>query len=230
MCLTNCRLSHRQMIFTVRSNQKYSMYGLNKYLRIAAAMTFMAALLGCGSPGLAPIPKGGAILAFGDSLTAGVGTTSQKSYPAVLAGLTGRRVINAGVSGETTDQGVTRLPRELDEADPELVIIIEGGNDFLQNRDAATIKANLKQMIEAAKSRGVQVVLIGIPQKSLFSDSAPLYKELADDFQLVFDGTLIAGLLRSPSLKSDYVHLNEKGYRTMAEALYALLKENGAIN
>ncbi len=72
-------------------------------------------------------------------------------------------------------------------------------------------------------------MLIGIPQKGLFSNSAPLYEELADNFQLVFDGTLIGDLQRSPSLKSDHVHFNEKGYRKMAESIYKLLREHGAL-
>ena len=202
---------------------------LNNYLRAFAAIAIMAALLGCSSPELQPIPEDGTILAFGDSLTVGVGTTSENSYPSVLAELTGLNVINAGVSGETTDQGVNRLLQEIDTFLPDLIIIIEGGNDFLQNRNHSTIMTNIKRMIEIAQSSGAQVVLIGVPQKKLFSNSAPLYEELADDFQLVFDGTLLAGLLRSPSLKSDYIHLNEKGYRKMAESMYKLLKQNGAM-
>ena len=202
---------------------------MKTYLRAIAAIAIMAALSACSSPELKPIPEDGTILAFGDSLTVGVGTTAENSYPAVLAELTGLTVINAGVSGETTDEGALRLPDELDDVEPDLVIIIEGGNDLLQNRDHSAIKTNLKSMIEAAQSRNVQVVLIGVPQKKLFSKSAPLYEELADDFQLVFDGTLLGGLLRSPSLKSDYIHLNEKGYRTMAESMYKLFKQNGAM-
>jgi lysophospholipase L1-like esterase len=201
----------------------------NKHLRIIAAVAILAISLGCGSPGLDPLPDDGIILAFGDSLTAGVGTTSGKSYPAVLGELTGLKIINAGISGETTDEGLQRLPQELDESVPDLIIILEGGNDFLQDRDASTIKNNIKQMIEISKSRGIQVVLIGVPQKSLLSTCAPLYKELADDFQLVFDGTLISRLQRSRSLKSDYVHFNEKGYRKMAESIFTLLKEKGAL-
>jgi len=202
---------------------------LNTYLRAFATIAIMAALFGCSGPELQPIPEDGIILAFGDSLTVGVGTTDENSYPTVLAELTGLTVINAGVSGETTDEGVSRLIEELDDFLPDLVIILEGGNDFLQNRNPSATKTNLQRMIETAKSRGVQVVLIGVPQKKLFSKSAPLYEELADDFQLVFDGTLLGGLLRSPSLKSDYTHLNEKGYRKMAESINKLLKENGAL-
>ena len=214
---------------TLDPSQVNDMYRLNKYLRVISAVAVLAVLLGCGSSKLDPLPRDGIILAFGDSLTVGVGTTSEKSYPTVLGELTGLRVISSGVSGETTDEGLKRLPQELDEIVPDLIIIIEGGNDFLQNRNPSTIKKNIKRMIEISKSRDIQVVLVGIPQKSLLSKCAPLYKELADEFQLVFDGTLISSLQRSPSLKSDYVHLNEKGYRKMAESIYKLLKENGAI-
>jgi len=63
----------------------------------------------------------------------------------------------------------------------------------------------------------------------LFSDSAAFYKELVKDFQLVFDSALTAALQRSPSLKSDYIHFNEKGYRKMAESIYEQLKENGGL-
>ena len=147
----------------------------------------------------------------------------------MLAELTGLNVINAGVSGETTDKGLKRLPQELDRTTPDLLILIEGGNDILKNRNVAKTKANMAAMIELAKSRGIPVVLIGIPQKSLFSNSAPFYKELAKEFQLVFDDTLIADLQRNRSLKSDHLHFNKKGYRKMAESIYDLLMESGAL-
>jgi lysophospholipase L1-like esterase len=109
------------------------------------------------------------------------------------------------------------------------LILIEGGNDILQNKSEPAIKSNLRKMIELAQSRGIPVVLIGVPQKRLFSDSAPLYQELAQDYQLVFDGDLIGSLIRSPSLKSDHVHFNTQGYRKMAESIYELLSDNGAL-
>ena len=205
------------------------MYRINGCLQVVAAILVTVVLNGCSPPKLDPIADGGTILAFGDSLTVGLGTTETSSYPAVLADLTGLNVINSGVSGETTDRGLKRLPQELDRADPDLLILIEGGNDILQNRSLSEIKANIKGMIELAKSRGIPVVLIGVPQKTLFSDSAPLYEELAEHFQLVFDGALIADLQRSPSLKSDHVHFNKKGYRKMAESIYELLADNGAL-
>jgi len=222
--LTNSVFRGRPLLHKINS-----MYRLNRYLQVIAVILVMAVLQGCSPPKLNPIADGGTILAFGDSLTAGLGTTKTNSYPAVLADLTGLNVINSGVSGETTDRGLERLPQELDRTAPDLLILIEGGNDILQNRSRSTTKANIKAMIELAKSRDIPVVLIGIPQKSLFSNSAPFYEELAEHFDLVFDDSLISDLQRNRSLKSDHVHFNEKGYRKMAESIYELLKENGAL-
>lgn len=201
---------------------------VNRHFYIFAVALAALTLHGCGSPKLAPI-AGGTILAFGDSLTAGVGVSREHSYPSVLGKLTGMSVINAGVPGETTDEGLKRLPGVLDRTHPALMILIEGGNDILQNRSLSETKHNLRGMIELARSRGIEVVLIGVPQKALFSDSAPIYAELAERFKLVFDGDLIAGLERSPSLKSDRVHFNAKGYRRMAKSIQALLINSGAI-
>ena len=190
----------------------------------------MFVLTACSPPAtLEPIAEGGTILAFGDSLTVGYGVSAASSYPAVLAELTGLHVINAGVSGETSDRGLERLPDALDSAEPDLLVLIHGGNDILQNRSLAELEANLGAMIELAHSRGVPVVLIGVPQKALFSNSAPLYEALAEHYQLAFDAELIADLQRSPAMKSDHVHFNANGYRAMAEAIYALLEENGAL-
>ena len=84
-------------------------------------------------------------------------------------------------------------------------------------------------MISLAKENGVQLVLIGVPEKQLFSDVAPFYKELAEEHKLVFDGELISDLLHKRSNKSDMVHFNKMGYQKMAEAIHELLIDNGAL-
>ena len=183
----------------------------------------------CNSSTLEPLPPGSRIIAFGDSLTYGVGTTRDKSYPAVLSGLTGLEVINAGVSGETTVEGLGRLERELDKNQPDLLILLEGGNDILRNHTLGETRANLAAMIEMAKGRDISVVLLGVPEKKLFSNAAPIYEELAEEYQLVFDGSLVASLLRNPSYKSDPIHLNSEGYRKLAESIHELLIESGAL-
>jgi len=194
-------------------------------------VVLIAALLcsGCEKPKLTGIPAGGTILAFGDSLTFGVGVEKSKSYPSVLAELTGRRVINAGVSGEVTKDGLARLPDAIDKTDPDLLILLEGGNDILRNQDLEITKRNLASMIELTQSRGIEVVLIGVPARNLFSNVAPIYEGLAEEYQLVFEDDLIASLLRKASHKSDAIHFNQRGYRVMAEAIHELLVENGAL-
>lgn len=203
--------------------------GIDGSIKSVVILLGLFGLHGCTDPELKPIPKEGVILAFGDSLTAGYGADKSTSYPRVLSELSGRIVINAGISGETTDRGLERLPVALSQTEPDLLILLEGGNDILRSYDLAVTKQNLAAMIELAQERGIQVVLLGVPGKNLFLSMAPLYEELADEYQLVFEGHLIANLLRSPVYKSDTVHLNEKGYRAMAEAIHELLSDRGAF-
>ena len=186
-------------------------------------------LTACGEPGFRPLAAGETILAFGDSLTEGRGVSPAQSYPSVLASLSGHPVINGGVSGELSQAGRARLPALLAEHRPALVILLEGGNDMLRGSGEVALKANLAAMIEAAQGSGAQVLLVAVPRKSLFADGAPLYEELADQYGLVLDNDSIGELLRDPALKSDAVHFNAEGYRTLAQRLHRLLQERGAL-
>lgn len=186
-------------------------------------------IISCGQQGLNALPFDAKILAFGDSLTAGKGVSEQFSYPTILSKLTGLEVINSGISGELTAQGLQRLPKVLAEYSVDLMILLEGGNDILRNTDTQITKTNLNEMIKLAKAQDIQVVLLGVPQKSLFSNSADLYHELAQQHNIPFDDSIIASLMRSPSLKSDSVHFNQQGYAKLAERVFELLQDNGAL-
>ena len=197
----------------------------------AASLLLVAALLlqGCAEPRLSAVPPDGTLLAFGDSLTLGVGVATADSYPSVLSRLGDRRVINAGVSGETTDLGLARLQQTLQQENPDLLLLLEGGNDILRSKDPGKTKRNLAAMVELAQAQGTEVVLVGVPDKLLFSDAAAFYGEIAEQYDLVFDGETLADLLRSSEYKSDAVHLNAQGYRLLALALHELLTEHGAF-
>lgn len=183
----------------------------------------------CSSRSLEPVGPADRILAFGDSLTEGIGVSPDSSYPTVLAALTHREVINAGVAGEVTAEGLARLPDVLAEVRPSLMVLLHGGNDILRNMDLDQSRQNLAEMIRIAKEQGVQVVLVGVPEKNLFSDSAAMYPALADEFGLVIEPEIVADLIRSPSKKSDAVHFNQAGYRALAKAVHAKLDAAGAI-
>lgn len=203
-------------------------HSTNKFWLSILICTFISA---CSpSTKFTPLPKGSIILAFGDSLTAGYGTTPENSYPMVLAQLSGHPVVNAGISGETTGQGLARFSNTLDQVHPKLVILMEGANDILQNKDLSQAKRNLTAMIHEAKSRNIQILLVAVPAKILSLSGANFYPELAAENKLILDNDTLAKLLKSPELKSDFVHFNQQGYHLMAERFYVLLKKHGAFN
>ncbi len=171
-----------------------------------------------------------AILAFGDSITFGFGAQPQQSYPAVLQNLTGHRVINAGVNGETSEEGLVRLPALLDDDSVRLMLLCFGGNDILQQKSMPRLKQNIKKMIEMAKSKGVEVLLIGVPKFGVFGlSSLPLYKEVAKEENVAYMPELLPEVLEDSALKSDYVHPNASGYRRMAEQIRKQLAALGYI-
>lgn len=169
------------------------------------------------------------ILAFGDSLTYGNGAKENESYPAVLAQLTGRKVINAGISGEVSESGLNRLSALLELHNPQLLILCHGGNDLLRKKDIKKMESNIRNMIQLAKAKGTSVVMLGVPKPGLFLSSFEVYEDIAESTDVLFIEDLIPEVLGDNALKSDTVHPNKEGYRVMAETIYTTLKESGAI-
>jgi len=167
-------------------------------------------------------------VAFGDSLTAGEGVDGNETYPALLAGRLGCRVINCGVSGELTAGGRRRLPAVLQEYRPDLVVLCHGGNDLLQRVDAREIAANLGSMIAMIKSRGADVLLVGVPEPRLIIKTAPFYRQLAKEYRIPCEARILEEVLSSPSLKGDPIHPNGKGNERLAGALADLIQRSQA--
>lgn len=178
------------------------------------------ALVGCDStPRLTPLPEDAVILAFGDSLTFGTGAAEGEDYPSVLAQLTGYCVVNAGVPGEITAQGLQRLPEVLAEVRPDLVILCHGGNDVLQRRSAEELESNVRAMISLIRESGAQVLLLGVPQPTLVVQSIPLYERISWDMKVPFDKHAVPDVLREKSLRSETVHPNAAGYAALAATI-----------
>ncbi len=197
--------------------------------QLLVVCTLFLFVAGCSKVTLTKLDAQSNILAFGDSLTIGKGVTIEHSYPSILSELIGFDVINAGVSGETTAQGVDRFKTLIDKHQPQLTILLEGGNDFLRNVPKHETKHNLSKMIRYAKSKHSEIILISVPQKSLFLSTSPIYAELAKEHDVVLISGLISKLLKDNKLKSDSIHFNKLGYQKLAESIYEKLSDLNAI-
>lgn len=174
------------------------------------------------------------IVCFGDSLTAGFGVDPGKSYPDVLQRELDRlgyryRVVNQGVSGDTTQDGLARLPIVLAEH-PQIVLLEFGANDGLRGQPVSSAEKNLAQLTEALEKGGARVVLVGITLppnygpdyiarfNAMYSDLAKRYKLPLVPFLLVD----VAG--KADLMQRDGLHPNAEGTRVAAKNVMRVLE------
>ncbi|WP_304544000.1 arylesterase [Sulfurimonas microaerophilic] len=178
-----------------------------------------------------PLSKESIILAFGDSLTAGYGASKGKDYPSQLQRLSGIKVINAGISGEVSADGLKRLPELLQQYKPQVVILCHGGNDLLRKKSMHQLQENLRQMIILIQNNGAEVLLVAVPNFGLLGFSPlPQYEVLADEYELMFAKNVLSDVLGTNQLKSDRIHPNDQGYKVMAERFHEILLDEGLLN
>jgi acyl-CoA hydrolase len=202
--------------------------------RLLAATAGAALLAACGrKQRLAALSVDTTVLALGDSITYGTGAPPDASYPAVLAGLTGWKVVNAGVPGDTSAGALARLPELLQQHAPGLVLVSIGGNDFLRRLPVADTRAQIQAICQKARGAGAQVVLIAVPEASAMAAATrslgdhPIYAQLAQELEVPLYEDGWAQVLSDPALRSDPIHANAKGYETFARGLWAWLKDLG---
>lgn len=201
-------------------------------LKVPFILWLMVLLTACGdkAPSLSPLTADSVILAYGDSLTYGYGVNSEtESYPAVLSQLTGLKVVNKGISGEISKDGLARLPAVLAEVNPNLVILCHGGNDLIRGLGKQQLTSNLEQMIQLIQSTGAEVMLVAVPNFSLMLSVPELYPQVAEAYNVPIQLDIIRSIETSPKLKSDQIHPNAAGYKLMAETFNELLLDSGAL-
>ena len=207
-----------------------------RWLAASLLAVALAPLTACGrkTPRAQAVPAGATVLALGDSLTSGVGASSDTAYPAVLQQLTGWKVVNGGVSGDTSAQALARLPGLLQQHQPALVIVSIGGNDFLRRQTASDTRARVRQICEQARASGAQVLLVAVPELSLLaaagrlSDHA-LYEEIADELRIPLHRKGWSAVLADARLRSDQIHANAAGYAQFAQGLVETLRDTGLL-
>lgn len=185
------------------------------------AATILLGLGGCsGRPDVANLDsRGTAVVCFGNSLTFGEGASPGHDYPSLLSNALGRPVVNAGVSGNTTTDALRRLQTDVLSTHPRLVIVELGGNDFLQQRPWQEVFANLDAIVRRIQEGGAMVVLLGV-QPGLLGDAARAqFRKIARARRAVFVPNILQGIMTEPSLKSDTLHPNDRGYERIAQRI-----------
>src|SRR5262245_14965913 len=174
------------------------------------------------------------IVFLGDSLTAGYGLDKDASVPSLIqqklkdAGYP-HEVVNAGVSGDTSAGGLSRLEWSL-AGDVKILVIELGGNDGLRGLPVASLKQNLKEIITRSQARGIKVILTGMEAPPNFgatytSDFRAVYRQLAKEYAVVFVSFYLEGVAGIPNLNiADGIHPNAEGSRIVAKTVWSALE------
>lgn len=168
--------------------------------------------------------KGTDIIAFGDSLVEGVGSTQGNDFVSLLSKKISRPIINLGVSGNTTDDGLKRIS-ELDRYKPKVVLVLLGGNDHLKKVPIDTTFENLGKIIENIHDRGVIVLLLGVKGNLLGDKFKSRFEELRERYGTAYVENVLDGLFADTRYMSDAIHPNDAGYAKIAEKIFPTLEK-----
>ena len=197
-----------------------------------AAAPSPAAATPSGSTTALPAPP--QVVFLGDSLTAGLGLGEESAYPAIVGELLAQRgvavrIVNAGVSGDTSAGGLARVDWLLS-LHPDIVLVALGANDGLRGQPVGSIEANLREIVRRVRAAGARVVLAGMKMPPNYGpdytrDFEALYARLARELALPFIPFLLEGVAADPKLNQvDGIHPTAEGQRRIAAAVADVLQ------
>lgn len=194
------------------------------FLVVVAFLGLVVLSAGCAKQEIKNVDsKGANIICLGDSLTYGYGVDKGADYPSSLARMINIPVINAGVDGDTSIEGLERLSPDVLEKNPLLVIIEFGGNDFLKQVPIKLTFSNIKEMIDKVQAKGAMVALVDISAGILFKEYRVQLSKIAKQKGAIFIPSILEGIVTNPSLKSDFLHPNSKGYNIVAQRVHKVI-------
>jgi acyl-CoA thioesterase-1 len=168
--------------------------------------------------------QGATVVCLGDSLTEGVGANHGEDYPTELARRLSYPVINAGRSGNTSGDALARIEADVLAHNPRLVIVLLGGNDFLQQIPLSQTRTNLEEIVHRIQDQDAMVALVSI-RLGLFTDEyGAVYEAIAAKRRALLIPEALKGILSDPKLRSDPIHPNGAGYRLLAERVGGAIK------
>jgi acyl-CoA thioesterase-1 len=164
-------------------------------------------------------PKNDIVVAFGDSLTQGIGATEGNDYVSLLSSKIGREIINKGVSGNTSEQGLARIDEVLRE-NPGTTLVLFGGNDYLRKVPKEQTFQNLRTIITKLQDSGSIVILLGIRGGLLTDQFESDFEDLAEETGSIYVSNVLQGIFGNAKLMSDAIHPNDAGYLIMTNKIY----------
>jgi acyl-CoA thioesterase-1 len=164
--------------------------------------------------------QGKNIVCFGDSITVGFGAQEGQDYPTALAKMTKFPVINAGINGDISSEGIKRIDTDVLSKEPLLVIVEFGGNDFLRKIPIEETVRNIEEMIKIIQSKNAIVAIADISTFMVMSDYGKEFRRLSKKYGAILIPGILNGIITDPELKSDFVHPNSKGYQLIAHRVY----------
>ncbi len=193
----------------------------NKLLVIALLGYSVIAFWGCSQREVINTDsKGKNIICFGDSFTFGYGVNPGEDYPTMLGKLLRPPVLNKGVDGDTTGEGLKRLKNDVLDQDPRLVIIEFGGNDFLKKTPKEITIENIRQMVDRIQAQGAMVAIVDVSAGLILKECRSSLYRLALSKKAIFISSAFEGIITNPRLKSDFLHPNASGYKLIAQRIY----------
>lgn len=162
------------------------------------------------------------IIAFGDSLVAGTGSSDGHDFVSLLSQATGKPIINLGHPGDTTADGLARVG-ELDAYKPKVVLLLLGGNDYLKRVPQEETFQNLANIIKNIQGRGAVVLLLGVRGGLLGDHFADEYKNVSRVYRTAYVSDVLSGLIGDKKYMYDQIHPNDAGYAKVAARIAPVL-------
>lgn len=197
---------------------------INRILVIGLLGCWVIASGGCAKREIKNLSSSGKnIICFGDSITFGYGAAKGDDYPTALGRMVSLPVINLGIDGDTSTDALKRIELDVLSREPFLVIVEFCGNDFIKKVPKETTYKNIREIVERIQRKGALVALVDISAGLFLSEYRAAFKTIAQETGAVFIPEVLRGIVTNPSMKSDFLHPNARGYKLIAQRVHKII-------
>jgi acyl-CoA thioesterase-1 len=160
------------------------------------------------------------VVVLGDSITEGLGVSPEENYVSLLREeFQWAKIYNAGVRGDTTEDALARFEEDVLAHDPDVLLILLGGNDVLHRKETEGTFSNLKEMISLAHYDAIEVVIAAVPGAAFSDPYKDHFEELDSMVSVTVIPNVLDGVLGKSKLMKDPIHPNREGHRVIFERI-----------